>query len=93
MVMALNDLLWEPAESWRQDAACAGSDPNLFFPSGDDEAQVDKAKDVCATCPVREACLQYALTTNQTDGVWGGLTGAERRRLRRRLRDRERRAS
>jgi hypothetical protein len=40
---------------------------------------------------VREACLQYALATNQSDGIWGGMDSQERRRLRRRIRDRERR--
>jgi hypothetical protein len=40
-----------------------------------------------------DECLRYALATNQTEGVWGGMTGSERRRLRRRIRDRKRRAS
>jgi WhiB family transcriptional regulator, redox-sensing transcriptional regulator len=93
MVMALSDILWEPDGSWRDQAACAGSDTDLFFPIGEDDDVAASAKAVCAICPVKDECLQYALATNQTDGVWGGLTGAERRRLRRRLRDRERRAS
>ncbi|HEX9854919.1 MAG TPA: WhiB family transcriptional regulator [Acidimicrobiia bacterium] len=93
MVMALSDILWEPDGSWRDHAACAGSDTDLFFPIGEDDEAAAPAKAVCAICPVREDCLQYALATNQTDGIWGGMTGAERRRLRRRLRDRERRAS
>lgn len=91
MVMALSDLMWEPEETWREAAACSGSDTALFFPIGDEEESAEAAKAVCAACPVAEACLQYALSTNQTEGVWGGMTGAERRRLRRRLRDRERR--
>jgi len=93
MVLALSDLMFEPDEDWRYSAACAGTDDSLFFPSGDEDPQAGAAKAVCAACPVREACLQYALSTNQTEGIWGGMTGAERRRLRRRLRDRERRAS
>lgn len=93
MVMALDDLMWEPNEAWRDDAACGGAQSRLFFPRGEDESMVDEAKAICVRCPVAEECLQYALATNQTEGVWGGLTGAERRRLRRRLRDRERRVS
>lgn len=91
MVMALSDLMWEPDENWREDAACAGVDTSIFFPAGEDEQLNAEAKSICAACPVADLCLQYALATNQTEGVWGGMTGPERRRLRRRLRDRERR--
>jgi len=93
MVMALDDLMWEPTEGWRDDAACGGTETALFFPAGEEETLAEAAKSVCAACPVSEDCLQYAIATNQSEGVWGGLTGAERRRLRRRLRERERRAS
>jgi WhiB family redox-sensing transcriptional regulator len=93
MVMALSDMLWEPDEQWREAAACAGLDDALFFPVGEEDAKIDAAKAVCAACPVRDVCLQYAIATNQTEGIWGGMTGAERRRLRRRMRDRQRRAS
>lgn len=92
MVMALSDISWEPDPEWRKQAACAGSDSDIFFPIGEeDDSLAAPAKAVCAVCPVRDACLQYALATNQTEGVWGGMTGPERRRLRRRIRDRERR--
>ena len=93
MVMALNDLLWEPDEGWREQAACGGADADVFFPAGEDEALVAPAREICAACPVMDECLRYALSTNQTEGVWGGMTGSERRRLRRRIRDRESRAS
>ncbi len=93
MVMALNDLVWEPDEGWRDAAACSGSDLELFFPIGEDEESAAPAKAICAICPVQENCLNYALTTNQPEGIWGGLTAPERRRLRRRLRERQRRAS
>jgi WhiB family redox-sensing transcriptional regulator len=91
MVMALTDVMWQPEPAWREDAACAGLENDLFFPAGEEESLAATAKAVCAACPVQEQCLQYALATNQTEGVWGGMTGPERRRLRRRLRDRERR--
>lgn len=67
---------------WRQRAACRDSDVELFFPTTEEEAAAPKA--ICATCPVRDECLEWALATRQNDGVWGGLTDAERRRLRRR---------
>lgn len=78
-------------DDWRQDAACRDLDTNLFFPATDEEA--GRARAICATCPVREECLEFALATHQDDGVWGGLTETERRRLRRRRRDAARRAA
>ena len=65
--------------SWRQRAACRGVDPDVFYPTSDEEAEVAKA--ICTQCPVREPCLEYALTTRERDGVWGGATERERRRL------------
>ena len=40
-----------------------------------------EAKAICAQCPVRQACLEYALTNRERDGVWGGATERERRRI------------
>lgn len=91
--MALDDLLWEPGEGWREQAACQGADAAVFFPPGEEESLTEPAREVCAGCPVMDECLRYALATNQTEGIWGGMTGSERRRLRRRIRDRQRRAS
>jgi WhiB family redox-sensing transcriptional regulator len=74
---------------WRSRAACRGEDPELFFPigtTGPAVAQIAKAKQVCAQCPVREACLDFALSSGQRYGIWGGLTEDERRTLRRRRR-------
>ena len=65
--------------SWRQHGACRGIDPDVFFPVSDEEAE--EAKAICATCPVREPCLEYALANRERDGVWGGATERERRRL------------
>src|SRR5947208_10972848 len=65
--------------SWRQRAACRGVDPEVFYPVSDDDA--DEAKAICAQCPVRQACLEYALTNRERDGVWGGATERERRRI------------
>ena len=80
------DLFGEILADWRDEAACAGQPDDLFFPRGDDDhvaSRVAKAKEICAVCPVSDACLQYALETNQRPGIWGGLTEEERRRVRR----------
>ena len=74
---------------WRQDAACRDLDTAVFFPETDEA--VAAAKAVCASCPVREACLDFALITRQDDGVWGGLDETERRRVRRRRQEAARR--
>lgn len=74
---------------WRDSAACAGADPELFFPagySGLHVAVVREAKRVCDACAVRVECLEFALATDQDEGVWGALTPDERRRLLRRRR-------
>jgi WhiB family transcriptional regulator, redox-sensing transcriptional regulator len=65
--------------AWRQRAACRGVDPDIFYPASEEEAEAAKA--VCAVCPVREPCLEYALANRERDGVWGGATERERRRL------------
>lgn len=70
------------AQTWRAEAACRGLDTDIFFPASDEDAAPAKA--VCATCPVRQLCLDWALETRQHDGVWGGLDETERRRERRR---------
>lgn len=65
--------------TWRQRAACRGIDPEVFYPVSDEEA--DPAKEVCGDCPVRQPCLEYALARRERDGVWGGATERERRRV------------
>jgi WhiB family redox-sensing transcriptional regulator len=66
-------------QTWRHHAACQGVEPEIFYPSSDEEAEVAKA--VCGQCPVRQPCLEYALAKRERDGVWGGATEKERRRL------------
>ncbi len=72
---------------WRSQAACLGTDPELFYPAAEigpvHDAQVAAAKAVCARCPVVAACLVGALARIPY-GVAGGLTEDERRTLRRR---------
>lgn len=88
MAMTFNRIPdWDDA-GWRDRAACRHSDPDLFFPAGTSGAALEElraAKALCATCPVREQCLAFALETNQDAGVWGGASEEERRELRRKV--------
>src|SRR5690606_19682515 len=75
----------EPADDWRDLAACRDEDPELFFPigtSGPALLQVEQAKAVCRRCPVAAECLTWALGHPEEYGIWGGLTEGERRALR-----------
>ncbi len=65
--------------SWRDKAACHGLDPQTFYPETDEEAE--EAKAVCGVCPVQTLCLEYALVRREKEGVWGGCTERERRRI------------
>ena len=65
--------------SWREWARCRGVDPEIFYPPEEDDAL--EAKEICAGCPVREVCLDHALTRREKIGVWGGMTERERRRM------------
>ena len=66
-------------QSWHHKSACRGLDPEIFYPTSDEEA--DQAKAVCGVCVVREACLEHALGSRERDGIWGGATERERRRI------------
>lgn len=83
-------------DDWRDDAACRDTDPSLFFPvgtTGPAIEQIDAAKAVCRECLVQAECLDFALTTHQDSGVWGGTSEEERRQMRRKIRLAQRRAS
>lgn len=69
---------------WMSLGACLDADPELFFPIsslGPAQRQIAQAKAICAACPVRTACLSYALDTWQRAGIWGGTTEDERREI------------
>jgi WhiB family redox-sensing transcriptional regulator len=68
-------------QPWRSLAACTGLDPDIFYPSSEDDIDAEPAKLVCGQCAVREACLEFALVVREKDGVWGGATERERRRM------------
>ena len=65
---------------WREGAACRGTDLEVFFPGRGEPAE--PARRICAACPVRQPCLDYAIGHGITHGIWGGLTERDRRALR-----------
>ena len=68
-------------DPWYQHAACKDADTNLFFPQRGEKI-LTAAMALCAVCEVKAECLQYALDAGERIGVYGGTTGADRRRLR-----------
>lgn len=66
--------------AWMERAVCFGHE-DAFFPGVGDRAVAAKA--LCATCPVQQTCLDYALTNGIGHGVWGGLNETDRAKLRR----------
>jgi WhiB family redox-sensing transcriptional regulator len=69
---------------WMAEGNCRSEAPSMFFPS--DGVGVEVARRICATCPVKEPCLEYALRNGIDHGVWGGASERERRRIARRRR-------
>lgn len=63
--------------SWRQRGVCTQTDPDVFFP--DHGGIPHEAKALCARCPVRKQCLDWAIEIDDREGVWGGKTYRERR--------------
>ena len=70
-----------PDRNWMQEADCRNEDPSHFFP--DQGVSPTVAREICDGCPVRQECLNHALTHGEWWGVWGGKTETERRRIRR----------
>lgn len=79
---------------WRWLGACVPKDDEpmevsqerreLFFPQrGDQGHSAKRAKAICAECPVKLECLEYAVAQSIPHGVWGGMTDRERREYRR----------
>ena len=75
------EVTMQTSQSWRLAGRCRGSDPAIFYPPPEDEILAEEAKMICGTCPVRQPCLEHALSTREKHGVWGGLTERERRRV------------
>lgn len=71
--------------AWRDQAACLGADPEIFFPitvTGPlHDASVTAARGICQGCAVINQCLDFALAEGIDDGIWAGTTPDERRRM------------
>ena len=72
---------------WMRRGICNTGDAvllGIFFPRSNQRSADDRAKQVCAKCPVAGECLDYALDLPENPhGVWGGLSAVERRPMRR----------
>jgi WhiB family redox-sensing transcriptional regulator len=74
-------------ESWQVKAACRGPHASVFFPPPQFERKEEKldregrAKAICASCPVKRECLEYAVNIREVHGIWGGLNENERRQM------------
>jgi WhiB family transcriptional regulator, redox-sensing transcriptional regulator len=68
--------------AWMADGNCRNYPPAVFFPS--DGVGVERARKICATCPVSAQCLEYAIEERIEHGVWGGCSERERRRIHKR---------
>ena len=64
---------------WVADGLCAQTDPELFYP--DKGGRSEEAKAICGRCPVIDPCREWALSTHEAFGVWGGLSASDRRIL------------
>ncbi len=69
-------------EPWMADGACRQpehADVNWFPGKGE---TIVRQRIICATCPVKSMCLEYALEHGERYGVWGGESERSRRRMR-----------
>ncbi len=77
----------EVEEVWQAKAACRGPQSATFFPPShferkdEKEARETRAKAICASCSVRQCCLDYAVRIREPHGIWGGLNEVERKPL------------
>jgi WhiB family redox-sensing transcriptional regulator len=78
------DLSFFVDPQWRRenDYNCKGMGLDVFFPQ--DSEGVERAQAICATCPVRKVCLEYALALPEDYGIWGGVSERQRKLIRQR---------
>jgi len=75
-----------PRELWMAEGNCYGHPEwtNLFYPERGENEKAAAARDICLFCPVKQECLDYANRwglNREVDGIMGGYTGRQRRRL------------
>ena len=82
-LFAVPDTTDDGVLSWQDQALCAQTDPEAFFPEKGGSTR--EAKRICVGCEVKQECLEYALMQDERFGIWGGLSERERRRLKRKV--------
>lgn len=86
----MSDLLWmssavASSSDWRNSAACSALPITNFFTDGRRVSRM--VREMCASCPVRQDCLEYVMTNEEGSdrknrfGFYGGLTSEERFKL------------
>jgi len=63
------------SDKWKQNAACIGVETEEFY-----SKKIAIARMFCDKCPVRVDCLEYALLTDQSFGIWGGMSESQRKK-------------
>lgn len=81
--LTVEELFGAVEQEWQDQALCAQTDPEAFFPEKGGSTR--EAKRICKACPVRDECLEFALEHDERFGIWGGLSDRERRRLKRNI--------
>lgn len=66
---------------WHARAACRDHNPDMWHPDPADVHTRRAAQAICGTCPVLKECGKHALETGEPDGIWAGLTGAQRSKI------------
>jgi WhiB family transcriptional regulator, redox-sensing transcriptional regulator len=93
--MTLVELLGKKVgQDWKRFAACRNKPTSMFYPigtKGESVNEISAAKAVCDKCLVKDECLAYAFQTEPKagdvrNGIFGGMTEAERHTLYRRVR-------
>ncbi len=72
--------------AWMEQGACLDADPEMFYPVDSRPEGSEPAKRICASCPALQQCHVWALSHGESQGVWGGLSEAERRTITRQAR-------
>lgn len=64
---------------WTDQAACAGTNPDMWFRDEHESTSYREARTICNACSVRTECLNWALETKTEHGLFGGLTARQRK--------------
>lgn len=78
--MNLSELFGDRNIEWQKNALCIYTDPDIFFPEKGIPI-LKEVKNLCARCPVKDQCLDYALSSDERHGIWGGTSERERKFL------------